>query len=185
MPMRQTEFVKGAVSLQFQAMPFYYEHKMLVIAQTSHVVSPITEVTHRDFEYVSPEPMAVMEGISSLTPNGTDGPRLRRIAIRLGRYWDCLPWAAKSRWETENPGSVSTPDKRRYSALPDKDVVYQVIVRQPSGTVEVLAEYRFNPMSSSATNRENWKEPTKESPSVSCRMGRPIRNCSASTWRPC
>jgi hypothetical protein len=140
-PMRSTHFGRGALVLQYQALPFYYSHKMLAIAQTSHVVSPITTVVQRDFEYLVPELIAEQEGI--LNPDGT---RDRRIVIPLARYWDCLPVAAQKAWPLEQPHASDTPDLRRPGSLPDPDVIYSIALKRPaSGNLEIVAEYRIAP----------------------------------------
>ncbi len=78
--------------------------------------------------------------------DAADATRRRKITIPLARYWDCLPEEAQRRWKIENPDMVENGQpslKRRYSSLPDKDVIYQIIVSRPSGNVEVLAEFRY------------------------------------------
>jgi hypothetical protein len=142
LPIRCDRFTLGLTALQWTALPFYYTHRLMLVAQASAVSSPITTVDQRDFSYVTPPPIAVMEGIGF-----GDGPRRRRIVISLARLWDCLPVDAQARWPVEDPNSVLVTDSQskdfRHSAMPDRDVVYQVIVGWPSGNVEVLAEYRF------------------------------------------
>ncbi|OQY36278.1 MAG: hypothetical protein B6I38_00020 [Anaerolineaceae bacterium 4572_5.1] len=54
LPLRLDRFQQGALVLQWEALPFYYEHRLVLVAQASAVVSPINEIIQRDFEYVSP-----------------------------------------------------------------------------------------------------------------------------------
>jgi hypothetical protein len=147
LPLRSAQFTQGLVALQWRALPYYYKYKLLLIAQSSAVVSPITAVDQRDFQYVSPTPAAVMEGDVVAQLEGST--RRRRITIPLARYWDCLPPDAQQRWGAEDPASVENGDPqstlRRHSSLPDPDVIYQVVLMRPSGNVEVLAEYRSKP----------------------------------------
>ena len=149
LPLRSSSFSQGVLALQWQALPYYYHYHLMLIAQTSRVSSPITTVEARDFEYVSPLPSASMEAV--LTPDGKG--RRRRILIRLERYWDCLPDAAQRRWAIEGPTSVPDGDPldsktwvRTLSSLPDPDVIYQVVIRQKSLNIQILAEYRSNPL---------------------------------------
>ena len=144
LPLRLGRFGQGAIALQYRALPFYYKYKMLVVAQASAVVSPVTEVNQADFHYVSPVPSAAMEGIP--IPGGRGRGRARRIVITLGRFWDSLAGETQARWEIENPDLDKASVKRRDSSLPDPGVIYQVVVTRPSGVVETLAEYRFNPI---------------------------------------
>src|SRR5205085_5522762 len=50
---------------------------------------------------------------------------------------------------------VGDKAKRRYSSLPDPDAIYEVIVSRPSGVVEMVAEYRFNPAAGSLSGYES------------------------------
>lgn len=145
LPLRMSRFTQGVTALQWRALPYYYVHRLLLVAQASAEVSPITALDHRDFSYISPLLQApgrqpLMEG------DAADATRRRKITIPLARYWDCLPEEAQRRWNIENPDMVENGQpslKRRYSSLPDKDVIYQIIVSRPSGNVEVLAEFRY------------------------------------------
>jgi hypothetical protein len=148
LPLRSKEFGQGIVAIQWRSIPYYYQYKLMLIAQSSAVVSPITTLVQRDFQYISPAPEATMEGV----PSGDGLTRSRKITIRLGRYWDCLPADAQARWAVEDPASVGpgNPDDkttwvRRLSSLPDPAVVYQIVVTRQSRNVEVVAEYRSNP----------------------------------------
>jgi hypothetical protein len=148
LPLRSADFSQGTVALQWRSLPYYYTYKLMLIAQSSAVVSAITAVTQRDFRYVSPTPAATMEGI----PSGDGTTRRRKIAITLARYWDCLALDAQKAWAIEDPASVpdgvagSSPTYlRRLSSVPDPDVIYQVLLTRPSQNLEVLAEYRRDP----------------------------------------
>lgn len=55
LPTRLERFQQGATVLQWRALPFYYEHSLLLIAQTTERVSEISTVMQRDFEYRAPE----------------------------------------------------------------------------------------------------------------------------------
>lgn len=155
LPFRSTDFTRGAMVLQFRSLPYFYKHKLLLVAQCSHVVSPITELEHQDFEYDSPNPLALMEGVAMRF----DSRRQRRIVIQLARYWDCLPAAAQRNWQPENPSSVSDPKQRRESSVPDPDVVYQIVLERASSNIEVVAEFAFDPVSPSGYKASKIKGP--------------------------
>lgn len=150
LPQRIGNFQQGALVLQWEALPFYYEHRLLTIAQTSSVVSPLNETIQRDFEYRAPNPIAIAESQQSLWQpiepfSGSPiALRTRRLQIPLRRFWDALPLAAQAQWSSENPDTISGND-RKLSSLPDPDVVYQ-IVEVFSGNVEVQAEFYFEPL---------------------------------------
>lgn len=146
LPPRIGVFGKGAVAVQWQALPFFYEHRLLLVAQTSkEVVSPISSVVQKDFEYVSPEPAAELEGVSR-----PDAPeRGLFMQLELKNHWACLPSAqggdgtpAKERWPQEAPPSEG--EDLVFSALPDAEVVYQVVLEYESGVTETQAEFFFN-----------------------------------------
>jgi hypothetical protein len=153
LPLRLGAFQQGALVLQWEALPFFYEHRLLLIAQTNSQVSAITPVTQRDFEYLSPVPTATLAVTQAdWTPTGpfkeSKQPvnlRLRQLAIPLKRLWDCLPSKAQEQWPWEAPDLVTSTDKsgRKLSALPDLEVVYQIIERF-SGNLEVQAELLFD-----------------------------------------
>ena len=63
LPLRLDNFQQGAMVLQWQALPFYYEHRLLLIAQTASNVSPVNDITQREFEYRSPTPEAFVRGL--------------------------------------------------------------------------------------------------------------------------
>jgi hypothetical protein len=145
LPLRPVDFDQGVMALQWRCLPFYYRHKLLLIAQTSAVVSPITALDQRDFEYITPMPAATMQGV----PNVSGSGRRRKITIELARYWDCLSKDTQTHWPIEDPASVGNFDPnsvaRRLSSLIDPAVIYQVIITHPSRNVQVVAEYLHDP----------------------------------------
>ncbi|MCA1711835.1 MAG: hypothetical protein LC789_09470, partial [Actinobacteria bacterium] len=153
LPLRLGRFQQGALVLQWDGLPHYYEHRLLLIAQTDTTVSPVTELTQRDFEYRSPLPAADAAGAVAAWP--ADAPfqppvppevRGRRATVALRRFWDGLPAAAQARWSSEDPGDAPYGADRPFASLPDNQVVYQVVERF-GGNVEVQAEMFFRPSS--------------------------------------
>jgi hypothetical protein len=141
LPYRSTQFSQGLTAIQFQRLPFFYTHRMLLIAQTAHVVSPITVVDQKDFEYITPEIAGTLEGVV-----GADGKRYRKIVFPLGRFWDALTPEAQTEWALESPQTAAT-GLRRPSSLIDPSTTYTIVIaRGESGNVEAIAEYRFNPI---------------------------------------
>jgi hypothetical protein len=136
LPLRLPSFTQGALVLQWAGLPFYYEHRLLLVAQSSGTVSPVNDIVQRDFEYLSPAPSGRAQGIVAGTA------RLRHLTIPLNLLWDSLPAAAQEQWPAENP-NVALAVGRKPGALPDLDVVYQV-VHLGSGNVEVQAEVFFD-----------------------------------------
>ncbi len=153
LPERMPAFQQSALVLQWEALPFYYEHRLALIAQTASNVSAINEVFQRDFEYRSPLPAANAEGLLvTWTPqapfaNGAAEAiplRTRQMEIPLARFWDCLPEKAQQQWRSEEPDPKAAPEpKRKLAGLPDPEVVYQ-IVEFFSGNLEVQAEFYFD-----------------------------------------
>ena len=170
LPERVGNFSQGVLALQWRALPFYYEHSLLVIAQTDSTVSPINSVTQRDLTYQSPLPFASASGSSiewrRLPPFPADIPadapikadtRIRDITIPLRRLWDSLPAEAQQQWSGERPDPVDgTATARKLSALPDPEVVYQ-IVELFSGNIEVQAECFYDPVAEKFTHRQLGK----------------------------
>lgn len=150
LPLRVARFQEGALAVQWEGLPFYYEHRLLLVAQADTRVSPISEVTQRDFTYRSPDPAASTFGkLADVTLDGlfaVDGaPRrfaLRHYGVRLPlrRLWDSLPAEAQRRWPDERPGVRPYGAQRPFSSLPDPEVIYQITMRF-SGNLEVQAEY--------------------------------------------
>lgn len=143
LPPRLGRFGQGAIVYQWQALPYYYEHLVLAVAQSTDVVSDITTALQRDLEYASPEPRAVMDSIVFLINNQVQ--RHRRVQIRLENFWNCLPQqpSAQDRWPMEDPHTDSPHDPRPYSALPDPAVVYQLVLRRPGGVIQALSQLYF------------------------------------------
>jgi len=122
LPKRLGRLQQGALVLQWEGIPFYYRLLLWLVAQTSQKVSPPNSVVQQDFEYRSPEPIAIQGGEemewASTYPYGdlkNDGSepksasieiRHRRVKIALSRFWDCLPDSAQTRWRSENPDAV-------------------------------------------------------------------------------
>jgi len=141
LPQRLNTFQQGALVVQWEALPFYYAHRMLAIAQTTSQVSPVNSVIQQDFEYRAPEP-GEPRGVGDFYApfmEGTDAPAIRLIKIPLRRLWDSLPTDVQQRWPNENP-AVMLEDQRRYPGiLPDPEVVYQII-EYFQGNIEVQVE---------------------------------------------
>ena len=137
LPLRVPAFGQGALALQWQGLPFYYEHRLMVVAQAATVVSPVNEVTQREFEYVSPPPMA-SAGLRLV------GDKLLELTLPLSALWESLPAEAQRMWQSEQPladddGSAAP---RKVASLPDPEVVYQVI-QTFNGNMEVQVEYLY------------------------------------------
>jgi hypothetical protein len=153
LPLRLHRFQQGALVLQWEGLPFYYEHRLLLIAQADSQVSPVRELTQRDFEYRSPLPSATAAGARVPWPDNAPfqppapaeaGLRGRQLSIPLRRFWDSLPASAMARWASENPGDAPYGGARSFASLPDQEVVYQ-IVELFGGNSEVQAELFFMP----------------------------------------
>ncbi|WP_433472215.1 hypothetical protein ACQPZP_25375 [Spirillospora sp. CA-142024] len=170
LPERVGDFSQGVLALQWRALPFYYEHRLLVIAQTDGTVSPINSVTQRDLTYRSPLPDATVSGADIVWhrvppfPAGIPGDaqlqadtRVRTITIPLRRFWDSLPDEAQQRWPGEKPDpATGGATARKLSALPDPEVVYQ-IVELFSGNIEVQAECFYDPVAKKFAHRQLGK----------------------------
>ncbi|NER82569.1 MAG: hypothetical protein F6K42_24020 [Leptolyngbya sp. SIO1D8] len=155
LPLRLGKFQQGALVLQWDTLPFFYQHQLLVVAQSDRVVSPVNTIIHKDFEYRSPVPSAWMVGQAAETitvpePFGKlgrpdtqpDQPTLalpsRRVRISLKQLWDSLPASVRDQWPSEAP-EVLANNQRTPSALPDLEVVYQ-LVQVMEGNIEVQVE---------------------------------------------
>ena len=89
LPLRSERFTQGLMALQWRGLPYYYAHRLLIVAQAAAVASPIAVVNQVDFSYASPvynDPQAddpalraVMEGVDFPGPVG----RRRRIVFSL------------------------------------------------------------------------------------------------------
>ncbi|HEU4727344.1 MAG TPA: hypothetical protein VFT22_05635 [Kofleriaceae bacterium] len=146
LPARIGPFQQGALALQWEGLPFYYEHRLLLVAQTAATVSPVNEILQRDFEYVTPDPIAEMDlaavSWTPLPPFGGSGAlsvRGRVVNLALRQLWDSLPAQAQTRWPSERPDGVH----RTPGWVPDLGVVYQ-LVELFSGNVEVQSEIYFD-----------------------------------------
>jgi hypothetical protein len=155
LPLRLGPFQQGAVALQWEGLPFYYQHRLLLIAQATGEVSPVNEVTQRDFEYRTPDPISNLEvaTFSWTPPPPFAGAPLdlrgRVVNVQLRQLWDALPAQAQARWPSEQPdGTHRTP-----GWVPDLDVVYQ-LVELFSGNVEVQAELSFDEQLGRYTRRQ-------------------------------
>lgn len=141
LPSRLGVFGKDAVVLQWEAMPFFYEHLLLVVGQTSTQVSPVTAVVQREFEYVTPQPEAKYE-VCDLP----DGERGLQLQIRLRTYWESMPPEnvsnARTQWAGEKPEDGDAHLK--FAALPDLDVIYQIVLESAGGNTEAQAEFFYN-----------------------------------------
>ena len=157
LPARVERFAQGVVALQFEAVPFYYTHRLLLVAQAAAVVSPVTELRQTDFYFVSPPAIATMEAV----PSAGGLPRRRRVLVTLARFWDGLDPDAQQRWSVENPQSSSGAE-RYFGMMPDPEVVYQIVVAHPSGLVESLAQIRSQ-VSDLAAASGNLPAPTSPS----------------------
>ncbi|MEU4821262.1 hypothetical protein AB0H37_05240 [Actinomadura sp. NPDC023710] len=170
LPERVGDFSQGVLALQWRALPFYYEHRLLVIAQTDGTVSPVNSVTQRDLTYRSPVPDATVSGADIVWhrlppfPAGVPGDarlqsdtRVRTLTIPLRRFWDSLPDEAQVRWPGEAPDpATGEATARKLSALPDPEVVYQ-IVELFSGNIEVQAECFYDPVAEKFAHRQLGK----------------------------
>ena len=144
LPARIGVFQQGALALQWQDLPFYYTHRLLVVAQTANTVSPVNRVEQSNFEYRTPQPLGRVSGQRGQGDGTAPALRFRQVAIPLCSFWESLPPTAQASWPDERPdGPGSTADKRKFSSLPDPDVVYQ-IVEQFSGNTEVQVEFFYD-----------------------------------------
>ncbi|MBE9225289.1 hypothetical protein IQ264_07565 [Phormidium sp. LEGE 05292] len=154
LPNRIGDFQQGAMVVQWEALPFYYEHCLLLVAQSTSTVSPINATIQRDFEYRCPEPKGVERTEFEFKAGETE--KSCNIQIRLRNLWDSLPKEAQIRWLMERPenrpdresnnspiGLDGTEARFKLSSLPDLEVVYQ-IVEWFSSNIEVQAEIFFD-----------------------------------------
>ena len=160
LPARIGNFQQGALALQWEGLPFYYEHRLLLVAQTTGTVSPVNEIRQRDFEYRTPDPISEMDlAAFSWTPplpfgagGGAVSVRGRVVNVTLRQLWDSLPAQAQARWPSERPdGTHRTP-----GWAPDLGVVYQLVERF-SGNVEVQAELYFDEAAGKFARRQFGK----------------------------
>jgi hypothetical protein len=157
-PERIGVFGKGALVLQWEALPFFYEHRLLLVAQTSHCVSRVTDLIQRDFEYRAPAPSAQIAGGQS----EKDQFRSLTLLIQLGSYWESLPGDAQQRWSFEDPKvatqQIANDEKhlRKLSSLPDTEVAYQLVLETSTGMKEALLEFFFEPEPRPGDDPQKW-----------------------------
>ena len=125
LPRRIDAFGQGALVLQWKALPFFYQHQLLLIAQSANTVSPVNSAIQRDFEYRSPTPAGTLDS------HGFEGESTeitRELRIPLRRFWDSLPEDSQKEWLSDAPDQASSQDTRRKaSSLPDPEVVYEIV----------------------------------------------------------
>lgn len=136
LPRRISNFQQGALVLQWEGLPFFYEHQLLLIAQAATTVSPVNRVVQRDFEYRSPTPVAWM---TNFDDNGSTQLELR---LPLRPFWDSLSVSAQAQWPAEKPSVDQTEKQRKPASLPDREVTYQLVALF-DGNIEVQAEFAF------------------------------------------
>lgn len=138
LPTRIGTFGRGAVVLQWEAMPFFYAHRLLLVSQTSKVASPVTDLVQRDFQYITPPPSARIEALGG----GPGSSRALLLTLELGRHWDCLPDAARKRWPGDDPDAAA--HDHTLGGLPDPEVIYQLVLTYAAGgIVETQSEIYF------------------------------------------
>lgn len=151
LPARLGRFGQGAIVYQWQCLPFYFQRQLQAVAQATDVVSEISTTTQRDFEYVSPVPRALMDGLAR-----PSGERFRRIRIRLENLWSCLTTQTQLHWPLETPESYSPDEPRPYSAAVDPVVIYQLVVRRPGGVIQQLSQVFSNTLLASGYEVRNF-----------------------------
>jgi hypothetical protein len=142
LPRRIEAFSQGALVLQWRALPFFYKHRLLLIAQSASTVSPVNQIVQSDFEYRAPAPAGTFD------THGFDlraaAVVFRELRIPLRRFWDSLPDEAQAEWTDDEPAPPDSAEKRRkFSSLPDPEVVYQ-IVELIDGNIEVQIEFFYD-----------------------------------------
>jgi hypothetical protein len=123
LPDRVDPFARDAIALQWRSLPFFYEHRLLLMAQAGHAVSPVVAVTQRDFTFRSPDGIPVHDA-RILVDGG--GQRWLAVEIRLTRLWDALPDEPRQQWEIENPDTAPLTEFRP-AAVPDPEVTYELL----------------------------------------------------------
>jgi hypothetical protein len=168
LPQRNGNFQQGTLTLQWDALPFFYEHSLLLIAQSTSTVSEPNQLVQRDFDYLTPQPEGeVVSDQASVSFNNRPplSIRSRRVTLPLKRFWDALPAAVKAQWpigepqlaalangewpsEAPIPKDRSLEDSIPYrnpASLPDPEMIYQ-LVELYSGNVDVQVEIFFDPI---------------------------------------
>jgi hypothetical protein len=141
LPERMNRFQEGALVIQWGRLLYYYEHKLMLVAQTTTDVSPVNAIVQRDFEYVTPKAKATATWVEE------GGDFVLAVSLQLARYWDCLPPNAQKMWQIEDADKPiaegdSDPQHLKLSALPDLEVVY-LIAERYMGNLEVQHEISF------------------------------------------
>ncbi len=134
LPERIGGFGAGALAVQIDHLPFYYEHALIAVAQTSELASAPVSTIHREFGYRSP----AAAGSMSVVSDPEMGPQ-RHIAVPLARFWDALTEEQQGLWPAEEPESAV----RRPGAVPDPDVSYEILLAV-NGTVSMVARVYFD-----------------------------------------
>jgi hypothetical protein len=136
LPARLADFQQAVLAMQWEGLPFFYEHKLLLAAQTATTVSDTLQTLGRDYQYISPPPDW------TLSARAGAADRYRVSMISLSPFWYSLTQQAQEGWPYEKPQTRVAQNgvvTLRPSAVPDPGVVYQVIV-QSQGNTEVQAE---------------------------------------------
>jgi len=122
---RHDSFAQEAIAFQWRNLPFFYEHRVLFKAEAAAVSSPAIGVSHREFSFHSPEPVAIEDA-------EVDESLALSVKIRLNNYWESLPDDARDEWRIEDPATVNGEETRyrfKPAALPDTGVAYEIIHR--------------------------------------------------------
>ena len=156
LPERVGGFGVGSLVVQIDHLPFFYEHRLVAVAQTSQRVSEPATTTHSEFDYRSPVmgPDSDLSDVSlarmwALTRgNQTE----RQVTLPLARLWDALTDAQRRRW----PGEAPVADARRPSSVPDAEVGYDVLYAV-NGTVAIVARVNFDRTDNPEGPDPSWK----------------------------
>jgi hypothetical protein len=142
-PPRLNAFAKEAVILQYDSLPYYYENMLLLVAQTSTTVSPITSLTQREYEYISPEKTQASLSTVEIGVN-----RSLLCKSKLNTFWECTPLDAQNRWVHEDPRK-----SLRLSSLPDTGVIYQFVLEGNAHMSETQAEIFYDEAAAGSTTK--------------------------------
>jgi hypothetical protein len=190
---RLGRFGEGAIALSWQTLPYYYEHKLLLIALSTNTVSDVVSITQRAFEYVSPEPRAIVDGVvSRLTSDASlDITRVRRVRFRLADYWSCLPSKANGEtpgqdsWPIEDPDRVVLTFSGAHPPTPaSSDPLAKRVEIDDSdvpATLTWLLGYQLS--SNEAASLEAWRANTAFSAEFRTRVGELLEQLQLRQWR--
>ncbi|MBL0189313.1 MAG: hypothetical protein IPP97_26660 [Candidatus Obscuribacter sp.] len=129
---RYPEFGRGYTALQWEALPFYYEHCLLVAAQSARTVSALSHVVQRDFQYKAPNsPQGMLTGTGAVAAAGAT----HRLTFKMACLKDALPANAELAWPQE-----SVSGEFSFADMLDPEVVYQ-LVETYMGNQEIHAEF--------------------------------------------